>query len=44
MSRSPPEVTDGEGFALDAEQRQTDIVGKETLITAADAAIHGHRR
>ena len=38
-----PEVTDGEGFALDAEQRHTDTVGKETLITATDATIHGHR-
>jgi hypothetical protein len=30
-----PEVSDGEGFALDAEQRLIDIVGKEGSISKA---------
>ena len=38
-----PEISEGEGFAHDAEQRHTDTVGKETLIKSADATIHGHR-
>jgi hypothetical protein len=38
-----PEVSDGEGFTLDAKPRPTDTVGKETLIKATDATIHGHR-
>jgi len=38
-----PEVSDGESLALDAEQRHADIVGKQDLIKAADATIHGHR-
>lgn len=34
-----PEVSDGEGFALDAEQRLTGTVGKEGLIPKATDAI-----
>lgn len=36
---STPEVSDGEGFALDTEQRLTDKVGKESLIPKATDAI-----
>jgi len=34
-----PEVSGGEGFALDAEQRLTGTVGKEGLIPKATDAI-----
>ena len=39
-----PEVSEGEGFALDAGQRLTDTVEKEELLPKATDAIDlGHR-
>lgn len=38
-----PEVSEGEGFAVGAEQGQADSIGKETVLKSADATIHGHR-
>jgi hypothetical protein len=39
-----PEISEGEGFALDAEHRLTDTVGKESVLPKATDAIDlGHR-
>jgi hypothetical protein len=39
-----PEISEGEGLALDAEQRLNDTVGKESVLPkATDATELGHR-
>lgn len=39
-----PEVSDGEGFALDAEQRGIDTVEKSQILKATDALGFEHKR
>jgi hypothetical protein len=39
-----PEMSDGEGFALDAEQRRTDTVEKGQILKPTDALGFEHKR